>query len=47
MEPLVDVFGTQTSAAGLSFGLRGIVDRVETFILTEMPAEGDCAEFCA
>ncbi len=26
MEPLVDVFGTQTSAAGLSFGLRGIVD---------------------
>ncbi|WP_420587814.1 DUF4214 domain-containing protein [Marivita sp.] len=26
MEPLTDVFGTQTSAAGLSFGLRGIVD---------------------
>ena len=26
MEPLVDVFGTQTSSAGLSFGLRGIVD---------------------
>ena len=26
MEPLTDVFGTQTSAAGLSFGLRGVVD---------------------
>ena len=26
MEPFTDVFGTQTSAAGLSFGLRGVVD---------------------
>ena len=26
MEPLTNIFGTQTSSAGLSFGLRGVVD---------------------
>jgi len=26
MEPLTDVFGTQTSAAAMAIGLRGIVD---------------------